>query len=53
MQLRRWLFWNLRQEVKRMVNFYVMMIHKGAIALDNVPDKWRGEVEKIIKAEEK
>lgn len=31
-----------------MVNFYVMMIHKGAIALEDVRDKWRSEVEKLL-----
>lgn len=32
-----------------MVNFYVMMIHKGVIKLENVPTKWRSEVEVALK----
>lgn len=34
-----------------MVNFYVMMIHKGAIALEDVPDKWREDVRKMLESE--
>ena len=34
-----------------MVNFYVMMIHKGAITLENVPEKWHTEVEIALKGD--
>lgn len=31
-----------------MVNFYVMMITKGVITIDDVPTKWRADVEKAL-----
>ena len=33
-----------------MVDFYVMMIRKGAVTLDDVPSKWRNEVEAKLNA---
>ncbi len=36
-----------------MAKIYYKQIIRGVITLDNVPDKWRGAVEKLIKAEEK
>jgi hypothetical protein len=37
-----------------MVKFYLSMIQRGKIALDDVPPKWRAEVaEKLKETEEK
>ncbi len=34
-----------------MAKIYYKQIIRGAITLENVPDKWRGEVGNFIKAE--
>ncbi len=34
-----------------MAKIYYKQIIRGAITLENVPDKWRGEVEKLIKGD--
>ncbi len=36
-----------------MAKIYYAQIKRGAITLSDVPQKWRGEVEKLIKADEK
>jgi len=36
-----------------MAKIYYTQIKRGTITLDNVPKRWRGEVEKLIKADGK
>lgn len=32
-----------------MVNFYVRMIKKGKMTIEEVPEKWRADVEEALK----
>lgn len=36
-----------------MAKIYYKQIIRGAITLEDVPEKWRGEVEKLFKTESK
>ena len=40
------------REVSKMVKFYVNRIRQGKMTIDEVPDRWRASVEKVLEETE-